>query len=119
MDKEALEVLAKWRAAWGMMATMGTSAAFERCIRDMAEHLLMQRAELNALANLMVQKGVFAATEFTAQVEVEAELHSKVLEQSFPGFSASVAGLTLTQPMAERTMRAWNTPINTNLQPKG
>lgn len=106
---QRLNILCKWRQAYVLMNQAGQFGQ-ERVIRDSAEGKLIARCELSALANLLVQKGVFTATEFIAQVDIEAEALSKKLENVFPGFSANQNGLVLTNPAANQTMLAWQQP---------
>jgi len=110
MSTQNLEVAAKWRQLYALMATLGTATAFERYVRDAAEKFIMHRVELNALTGLLIQKGVFTQLEFTAQLDVEAEAFCETMEKAFPGFRAHLDGLTLEQPQALQTMQGWNQP---------
>ena len=105
----ALQILCKWRQAYTMLATSGP-IGFERYVRDATDSKLLHRIELSALANLLVQKGVFTLTEFIAQVEVEAEVLTKRQEKGFPGFSFNADGLVLKKPEAYHTMQRWQEP---------
>jgi len=103
-----LQRLGKWRtvfAGW----QLGTRAKGDpECdaVRDHREVTLIMRAELNALAQLLVDRGVFTAQEFSEQVNVEAERSCADLSERFPGITATDYGLTMTAEAAE-TMRTW------------
>lgn len=108
-----LNRMAKWRNVALIMATQGDRMSFERYVRDNAEKALLYRVELSALAALLIQKGVFTHVEFTAQVEVEAEALSAVLEKNFPGFSSTDHGMSMKNPEALQTMASWRKPWGT------
>lgn len=60
---------------------------------------MILRAECNALAALLIQKGVFSQIEFTAQTEVEAEHLATEYEKLFPGLKVTDDGITTTDLM--------------------
>lgn len=104
-----LNILCKWRQAYVMMATSGPRG-FQRYVRDNVDGKLLMRAELTAVANLLIQKGIITEVELFAQMEVEAEQLSVEHEKFFPGFSASSLGLTLNNPAAGQTISSWSQP---------
>lgn len=110
MSTAALETLCKWRNVYGLMATMGSQESFERYVRDTADKHLLLRAEVNAMTALLIQKGVFTATEFAVQLDVEAEHLSGVMVEAFPGFEATEIGLTMKMPEVQETMQSWQRP---------
>lgn len=107
MSTQLTERLCKWRNLYAMMATMGNANAFQRYIRDVADKMLLLRAEHSSLTALLIQKGIITSLEFTAQLDVEAEVLMTVMEQAYPGFTATDDGITLSNPMAQETMRRW------------
>ena len=113
MASSRLERLCKWRNVYLMMATQGAPPATERWVRDLADKNLLQRVESSALTALLIQKGVFTALEFTAQVEVESELLDEQLQRAFPGFSVTDSGVTMRSPEAQKTMEGWCLPWGT------
>lgn len=111
----AVERLTKWRrvfAAWqlGKHALTGDNqqvSAQVQAVRHHRELSMILRAEANAVAALMIEKGVFTAEELTAQIEVEATHLDVQYEGLFPGFVAGDDGLTLELPDAAKTMSRW------------
>lgn len=105
---QALNRLAKWRtvmAGW----QLGTRAKGDpECdaVRDHREATLLMRAEVNALASLLVEKGVFTHDEWSAQLVIEANACSTQLEERFPGFSATDIGLAMDARAADTT-KGW------------
>jgi hypothetical protein len=103
-----LERLAKWRvlfAGW-QLGTRTKDDPEAAAVRDHREATLMLRAEANALANLLVAKGVFTVEEYTAAIEEEADLLCMGLEARFPGVTATDHGLRFDARAAD-TMRGW------------
>jgi hypothetical protein len=104
-----LNTLAKWRqvfAGW----QLGTRLASDpecQAVRDAAENRLMVRAELTAVALLLVKKGVVTPSEYFDAVATEARLLSEQLETRFPGFRASEVGMHMDVPVAAETTKGW------------
>lgn len=105
----ALNRLCKWRmvfAGW----QLGTRAKGDpECdaVRDHRELSIIMRAELSALVNLLIEKGVFTADEHRAAIEAEAELLNKDYQRRFPGFRATDIGMDINTAIAADTMRGW------------
>jgi hypothetical protein len=100
----ALNRLAKWRsilAGW-QLGTKPKGDPVSDAVRDHREVTLLLRAEVNALVQLMVAKGVFTAEEFDAQLVTEAEHLERAFEAKFPGAKASDDGMVL-----DRRAEAW------------
>ncbi len=107
-DMPATERLAKWRS-WFAGWQLGTRLKGDPesdAVRDHREATLLHRAELSALAILLMDKGVFTQEEFVAQIEHEAELLAMYLEARFPGVRASADGLIIDARVVE-TMKGW------------
>lgn len=104
---KALEILTKWRRPlmnWQLGSRPKGDPEADAVV-DHREATLLLRAECSALANLLVQKGVFTATEFMAQLDVEAELLSKAMEGQFPGFKADESGIQVDAQKAQATLQ--------------
>lgn len=105
----ALNRLAKWRvvfAGW-QLGTRPDTDAESRAVRDHREATLLLRAELSAVTDLLVRKGVITAAEWDAAVEREAEALEKSLQDRFPGFRATDQGIQMDVAKAAETMKGW------------
>jgi hypothetical protein len=104
-----LNKLCKWRmiyAGWHN-GTQSISEPGSQAMRDLHEKLLIMRAEISALATLMLENGVFTAEEFRATVEKEAELLDAQLSDFFAGFETLPNGIRIldTEVAAETQRR--------------
>ena len=98
--------LAKWRRVF-MMWQLGNRPKGDPeadAVVDHREVTILLRAEVSALANLLVQKGIFTAVEYTAQVEVEAEHLDKQYMAKFPGIRSTQEGIDMSLPTANETI---------------
>lgn len=105
----AVQRLAKWRtvfAGW-QLGTRPQGDPEGDAVRDHRELSIVMRAELNALASLLVAKGVFTAQEFQAAVETGAEHLSAEYTKRFPGFKATDYGMDINVALARDTMQGW------------
>jgi hypothetical protein len=103
----ALNRLAKWRtvlAGW-QLGTRPQGDPESDAVRDHRELSLLLRAEVAALAALLIAKGIFTVEEFTRQVAAEAELLERALEKRFPGARATDDGITIDFAQAEAWLR--------------
>jgi len=89
--------LARWQLGW----TRDGDAEL-RAVQSAAEARLLYRVELNALAGLLIQKGVFTRLEFVAQLDVEAERVEETMEGAWPGVKAVDGGLLYDLKAIER-----------------
>jgi hypothetical protein len=103
-----LNRLAKWRAVFAGWQLGTRRKGDPECdaVRDHREATIMQRAEMSALTQILIDKGLFTVEDFKAQLDIEAELLCEQYEKSFPGFKATDDGITITAPAAQ-TMRGW------------
>src|SRR5262245_65268012 len=104
---QALETLGKWRkllAGW-QLGTRPNDDPEAAAVRDQREAQLVMRAEISALANLLIKKGVFTADEYQAQMDLEATELCKAFETYWKGFKATPVGLEMSMPEAGETMR--------------
>lgn len=101
--------VAKWRlvfAGW-QLGTRDMDDPEAQAVRDHREATIMLRAEANALAALLIAKGVFTAEEYTAQLEGECEYLCSLYEKQFPGFKARDDGMAIDTQVAVKTTRGW------------
>lgn len=104
-----LNRLAKWRkllTGW-QLGTRTEDDPEAQAVRDHREATLLLRAEVTALAVLMIEKGVFTETEFNVQIEREAAHYQRLLEAKFPGFIATDIGMQVDVAKAAETMKGW------------
>jgi hypothetical protein len=107
---EKLNKLCKWRsllAGW----QLGTRADTDpecRAVRDHREATLLLRAELTALAGLLIEKGVFTREEYDAKLGAEAVLLDEAMAKRFPGIRTTDQGLEFYDLVkAGVTMEGW------------
>lgn len=107
----ALNRLCKWRtffAGWSLGTRPDTDGP-TRALRDATDARLIARAELSAMSQLLIEKGLCTADEFTEAVAREADFLAEMLAKQYPGFEATDAGLQIT-PRAADTMRRLGFP---------
>jgi hypothetical protein len=107
--RTALEILAKWRTlltGW-QVGTRPKGDPEGDAIRDHRELTLVLRAEVSALAGLLMRKGCITADEWLAALEQEAKQLSADLEARFPGVKAHEQGLDINVARAMPWMRRW------------
>jgi hypothetical protein len=105
---DALNRLAKWRtvfAGW-QLGTRAKGDPESDAVRDHREATLLMRAELSALASLLIEKKVFTREEFDAACIVEADHLNDALAARFPGITATEYGLRI-EPEAAAYMKDW------------
>lgn len=98
MVSGVLQKLAKWRsvlAGWHG-GSMGLDTPGCQALRDEAEIRLMLRVEANALAGLLLAKGVFTREEYTAALIAEAAILDRDMERRFRGFRTTASGVEIT-----------------------
>lgn len=105
---QPLQALAKWRRVY-MNWQLGQRSKGDPEADAVVNHYemsIIMRAELNALTGLLIQKGVFTALEFTAQLDVEAEQLSAAYAEKFPGFRSEEYGIAIDTAKAQPTFAA-------------
>ncbi|TCK36678.1 hypothetical protein B0G84_5691 [Paraburkholderia sp. BL8N3] len=105
----ALNRLAKWRlvfAGW-QLGTRPQSDPEAQAVRDHREVTMLMRAELNALINVLEEKGAFTPQEFAEQLGDEADHLSDTYAEKFPGFSATEMGINVDTFVAAETIKGW------------
>lgn len=110
---QVFETFAKWRkvfAMWHLGDTVHSEHPRFKAMSDLRELTMFLRAETNALAIIMVEKGIMTREEYTKQIEVECGVLSKQYERKFPGFKAAPFGLDINVALARDTTQGWNAP---------
>lgn len=100
---ERLNVLAKWRtifAGW-QLGTRPKGDPEADAVRDHREATLIMRAEVSALAAILIKKGVCTQAEWDEQVAIEADAYNEMLSRRFPGAVAFDGGMKIDQRAAE------------------
>jgi hypothetical protein len=93
----ALNRLAKWRnilTGWQLGSRLKGDPEGD-AVRDHREVTLLLRAEVNALAALLTDKGVITADEWDRQLVIEARHLDAALQKRFPGATAHDHGMEL------------------------
>lgn len=107
---DILQKLCKWRsvfAGW-QLGTRPDSDPECRAVRDHREATILLRAEVTALATLLVAKGVFTMAEFVAALDQEATLLDQDYTRRFPGFESTDHGIAITDVQrARETTKGW------------
>jgi hypothetical protein len=109
--ERALNVLCKWRtilAGWQLGTRPDTDPECQ-AVRDHRDATLIQRAEMSALTELLLRKGLITEAEFDAALEREAVAMSRDFSRRFPGVTATETGLRMDLPRIEREgwMKGW------------
>lgn len=106
--------LCKWRRVFvwwqlGRSRFSGSQStdAEANAIADHREVTMLLRAEVNALAALLVEKGIITTLEWTVKVGEEADALATVYQLKFPGIRATADGLDLNTSIAADTMQGW------------
>ncbi len=109
---ESLERLCKWRkffAGW-QLGTRADSDGESRALRHHLELSMVVRAELSALMEAMIAKGVLTEDELDEHIEREADKLSEAYANAYPGFRATDDGLAISMPAAQVTMKTLGFP---------
>lgn len=107
--QQALNRLAKWRsvfAGW-QLGTRPLGDPESDAVRDHREVTILLRAEMSALAVLLVRRGVFTVEEWQTALGEEAEQLNQDYARRFPGFVATDDGMELDAQRAARTTKGW------------
>lgn len=109
---DALNKLCKWRkffASW----QLGTRPAGDGEYRAVANHRelsILLRAEMSAMAGLLMRKGVITQQEWQDAIETEAKQLDHDYEESYPGWRSLREGLSMKMPEAAETMKKMGFP---------
>lgn len=107
MSVKVLNRLCKWRtifASW-QLGTRSWGDPECQAVRDHREVTMLLRTEVNALTQLLIDKGIIIADEFSAQCDAEAELLMDAYERQFPGVKATDTGLVIEPAKAHGWMK--------------
>lgn len=102
----ALNRLCRWRtilAGW-QLGTRPDTDPETQAVRDHREATLALRAEVSAVVNLLIMKGVCTQDEYMEQVAGEADYYNRQLEEKFPGAKASDSGMEIDVAQAREWM---------------
>jgi hypothetical protein len=108
----ALEKLCKWRkffASW-QLGTRTPDDGELRAVSSHREATILLRAEVTALAYLLISKDLITETEWDEALARAAADLDQQYEQSFPGWSATSRGLAMKLPEALETTRRLGFP---------
>ncbi len=105
---KAVNRLAKWRSVFAGWQLGTRPKGDPECdaVRDHREATLLLRAEVNALLELCLAKGLFTADEWNLALGTEADHLSKEYEKRFLGMTATDIGIQYDARAAE-TMKHW------------
>lgn len=106
---QTLNRLAKWRtvfAGW-QLGTRSSEDPECQAVRDHRETTIVLRAEVNALTELLVQRGIFTRNDFMQANINECEMLNRDYENRFPGFRATDIGIDIDVQKAAKTMKNW------------
>ena len=102
----ALNRLAKWRqilAGWQLGTRLKGDPEGD-AVRDHREVTLILRAEVSALAALLIDKGVIAEDEWDRHLAIEARRLDLALQKQFPGATANDHGMELDAKLVQPWM---------------
>lgn len=107
--ERALNRLAKWRTlftGW-QLGTRAKGDPEADAVRDHREATIILRAEVSALAAVLLDTGVIDHAAWLEALEREADLLSMAYEAKFPGVTASDNGLTMDPTRTSAWMKGW------------
>jgi hypothetical protein len=102
----ALNRLAKWRsvfAGW-QLGTRPRGDPEAEAVRDHREVTILLRAEVNALAALLIEHGAFSLEDWDKQLALEAAALERAYEKKFPGAHADDDGMHFDMARAQGWM---------------
>lgn len=67
-----------------LLGTIAASRGPYKFALELAESRHFHRVELNALTGLLIKKGMFTATEWTREVDLEIEYYEKAVAAEWP-----------------------------------
>lgn len=107
--ERALNRLAKWRTifvGW-QLGTRPMGDPESDALRDHRELTMLMRAELSAVAQLLVKKGIVTEDEYGLQLAHECGHLEKRFEEKFPGVQANAVGLIIDVAKFQETCKGW------------
>lgn len=108
----ALDKLCKWRkffASWQLGSTSAQDGRY-KAVANHRELSILLRAEVSALAGLLLRKGVFTEREWQDALEAEAKRLDHDYEENYPGWRSVPDGMSMKMPEAAETMRKLGFP---------
>lgn len=109
----AMNKLARWRsvfAAWQLGTRLDTDGEC-KAVKDHREVTMCMRAELSALAGLLIKKGVFTEEQWMQALIREARDLDKDYEEKFPGYRTTENGVSMSISEAQRTQQRLGFPL--------
>ena len=110
--RDACNKLCKWRSVlvgW-MIGSKGANVPGVQGYRDLIDRSLLLRAEIDALCQLLLRKGLMTAAEFDAALAESALAYDQMLEHRFPGYSTTMDGVRINPQVAAETNRVLGFP---------
>jgi hypothetical protein len=103
MNNQAMEKLCKWRAVlagWhvgsqALLDPSGKPTPGLQAMRDLMDKWLIIRVESNAIAVLLIEKGLISREVYLRQYEIEAHHLDKAMAGLFPGFRTTDLGIVI------------------------
>jgi hypothetical protein len=99
---------------WGMLLTgriAGTLRADDprsKGYRDLFQKFLIQRAEVNAITAILLEKGITTREDLTKRITDEATHLDQLHEQQYPGVRSTDSGLDFYDlPKVQTWMKGW------------
>lgn len=99
---------------WGMLlagrigGTLHKDDPRSKGYRDLFQKYLILRAEANAIAAVLLEKGIVTREDFTKRITEEAAHLDQTYEQQYPGVRASDTGLDFYDlPKVQEWMKGW------------
>ncbi len=105
----ACNKLTKWRSVFAGWQLGTRPKGDPECdaVRDHREVTILLRAEVSALAKILLDKGVMTEADFQHGIIEEAELLNKDYEKKFPGMKATDIGIDIDISRASPWLRSW------------
>lgn len=104
--RKANKVLIQWAGLYSRKWMGKRGGTDVQVLQDITKALLIQRAEISALVNLLTTSGAMQPHAYLMQVAHESNHLTKQMEQEFPGFMATEAGMMADSRAAE-TEKDW------------
>lgn len=107
----AMNRLAKWRTVFTgwQLGTRSKEDPEAQAVSDTREAIMLLRAEVSALSNLLIEANVFTFERFATQIITECDELERLYEKKFPGFKATDFGLNVNTQLAAETTKTWPT----------
>lgn len=107
--RKVFEILGKWRAhfAGWQLGTRSSEDPECQAVRDHREVTIMLRAQMNAMASLLIKKGVVTEQELDQMMALAAIDLCESYEKRWPGARATPEGMTYSIELSKPWMSKW------------